>query len=260
MGANRVDQHRRGRPGRVRRGPGQPHPASATGGRLPRHRHLRPGRRRCRARPGSSPSGLARRIRDGSAEADHSLVVTFTRKAAQQLRQRLGAFGVGVAIHSTTGAAPGPGCEPAPSISWPSLCSGAMPSTGASPRPTWPTTGSGWSSDIVGDPMQVPVVTARDRVGQVTLPHPGDLRAGRHHRRPLPLGSRRPGRRSLPRLPRGTRPPARHRSRRPGGGRPPDLIFGDAGFAEGVHWRYRHLSVDEFQDINPAQLPAHRGR
>ena len=32
-----------------------------------------------------------------------------------------------------------------------------------------------------------------------------------------------------------------------------DLIERDAGFADAVRWRYRHLSVDEFQDVNPAQ-------
>ncbi len=32
-----------------------------------------------------------------------------------------------------------------------------------------------------------------------------------------------------------------------------DLIEEDAGFADAVRWRYRHLSVDEFQDVNPAQ-------
>jgi DNA helicase-2/ATP-dependent DNA helicase PcrA len=28
----------------------------------------------------------------------------------------------------------------------------------------------------------------------------------------------------------------------------------DVGFAERMRWRYRHLSVDEFQDVNPAQF------
>ncbi len=33
-----------------------------------------------------------------------------------------------------------------------------------------------------------------------------------------------------------------------------DLLHDDAAFAERVRWRYRHLSVDEFQDVNPAQF------
>jgi DNA helicase-2/ATP-dependent DNA helicase PcrA len=33
-----------------------------------------------------------------------------------------------------------------------------------------------------------------------------------------------------------------------------DLLHGDPAFAQGMYWRYRHLSVDEFQDVNPAQF------
>ena len=33
-----------------------------------------------------------------------------------------------------------------------------------------------------------------------------------------------------------------------------DLLLGDETFAEQAHWRYRHLAVDEFQDVNPAQF------
>ena len=35
---------------------------------------------------------------------------------------------------------------------------------------------------------------------------------------------------------------------------PPTLLGDDPGFAERMQWRYRHLSVDEFQDVNPAQF------
>src|SRR5208283_3563769 len=33
-----------------------------------------------------------------------------------------------------------------------------------------------------------------------------------------------------------------------------DLLLEEATFAEQAHWRYRHLAVDEFQDVNPAQF------
>ena len=33
-----------------------------------------------------------------------------------------------------------------------------------------------------------------------------------------------------------------------------DALAGDAGFADGVRWRTRHLFVDEMQDVNPAQF------
>ena len=52
---------------------------------------------------------VARRIADGSAEADHTVVCTFTRKAAFELRERLARFGVAVAVPSTAGTPPGAG-------------------------------------------------------------------------------------------------------------------------------------------------------
>jgi DNA helicase II / ATP-dependent DNA helicase PcrA len=45
---------------------------------------------------------VARRIHDGSARAEHTLVVTFTRKASRQLRARLGRLGVPGAISAGT--------------------------------------------------------------------------------------------------------------------------------------------------------------
>ena len=51
----------------------------------------------------------ARRIRDGTADADHTAICTFTRKAAQELRQRLHHYGVAVSGPSAPGGTPGPG-------------------------------------------------------------------------------------------------------------------------------------------------------
>jgi DNA helicase II / ATP-dependent DNA helicase PcrA len=45
---------------------------------------------------------MARRILDGSARAEHALVVTFTRKAASELRQRLGRLGVPSSLSAGT--------------------------------------------------------------------------------------------------------------------------------------------------------------
>ena len=61
---------------------------------------------------------VARRIRDGSADADHTVVCTFTRKAAHELRGRLRAYGVPVPPRRHRGASPGPGSGPAPSTRW----------------------------------------------------------------------------------------------------------------------------------------------
>ena len=51
----------------------------------------------------------ARRIRDGSADADHSLICTFTRRAARELRHRLALYGVAVSTPAPAGGAPTPG-------------------------------------------------------------------------------------------------------------------------------------------------------
>jgi DNA helicase-2/ATP-dependent DNA helicase PcrA len=195
---------------------------------------------------------VARRIQDGSAEADHSVVVTFTRKAAQQLRQRLGGFGVGVAIPSTTGAAPGPGVRAGTlhQLALTLLRRHAL--DGGKPPPTVADHRFRLVSDIVGDPMVVPVVAAEigwaksrcltpesygpaatdaDRSPSVPVDRVTDYfrayQAALARRHAIDLDDLVVG--------------------------AADLIFDDAAFAEGVHWRYRHLSVDEFQDINPAQ-------
>jgi len=52
---------------------------------------------------------VARRIRDGSADADHTVVCTFTRKAALELRDRLGRYGVPVSTPGGPGGVPSPG-------------------------------------------------------------------------------------------------------------------------------------------------------
>ena len=52
---------------------------------------------------------VARRILDGSAEADHTVVCTFTRKAAVELRDRLGRYGVPVSTPGGRSGRPDPG-------------------------------------------------------------------------------------------------------------------------------------------------------
>ncbi|MGH9080780.1 MAG: UvrD-helicase domain-containing protein, partial [Acidimicrobiales bacterium] len=52
---------------------------------------------------------VARRILDGSAEADHTVVCTFTRRAARELRDRLRRYDVPVSTPATRGGAPTPG-------------------------------------------------------------------------------------------------------------------------------------------------------
>ncbi|MGH9097877.1 MAG: ATP-dependent helicase [Acidimicrobiales bacterium] len=195
---------------------------------------------------------VARRIRDGSAEADHSVVVTFTRKAAQQLRQRLAGFGVGVAIPSTSGAAPGPGVRAGTlhQLALTLLRRHALDA--GNPPPNVADHRFRLVSDIVGDPMRVPVVAAeigwaKSRCLTPETYGPSATDAGRSpsipvdqvadHFRAYQGALARRHAIDLDDLVVAAA----------------DLIFDDAAFAAGVHWRYRHLSVDEFQDINPAQ-------
>jgi DNA helicase-2/ATP-dependent DNA helicase PcrA len=195
---------------------------------------------------------VARRIQDGSAEADHSVVVTFTRKAAQQLRQRLGGFGVGVAIPSATGAAPGPGVRAGTlhQLALTLLRRHALDAR--QPPPNVADHRFRLVSEIVGDPMVVPVVAAeigwaKSRSLDPDSYGPAALAADRTPSIPVDrvTGYFRAYQVALAR---------RHAIDLDDlVVAAADLILDDPTFAEGVHWRYRHLSVDEFQDINPAQ-------
>ena len=60
----------------------------------------------------------AKRIREGSADADHTVICTFTRKAARELRHRLGHYGVVVSTPSGAGGHPALASVPERSISW----------------------------------------------------------------------------------------------------------------------------------------------
>ena len=196
---------------------------------------------------------VARRIRDGSAEADHTAVCTFTRKAADELRGRLRLYGVPVSTPAASGGVPGPGVRAGTLhqlgltlLRRHALDTGRPPPLVAEHR--WRTIVA-----IVGDPSAASAVdteigwakarclrpgtyaeaallservvsVAPDRVDQAFA----DYEAALARRHALDLDD------VLVRA--------------------ADLLHDDAGFAERMHWRYRHLSVDEFQDVNPAQF------
>ena len=83
-----------------------------------------------------------RRIADGSVEADHTAIFTFTRRAAHELRQRL--RGYGVPVSSPTGEGiPTRGVRAGPFTSWPWPSSAVTPSTGVA-HPRW------WPSAVFG--------------------------------------------------------------------------------------------------------------
>ncbi len=195
----------------------------------------------------------ARRIRDGSAEADHTAVCTFTRKAARELRSRLELYGVPVSTPAPPGGAPGPGVR-----------AGTLHQLGLTllrrrandlgqPPPTVAEHRFRTVRDLVADPSTASEVDTEIAWAKARCLAPDRYadaanRAGRH----TTLSSDEVGdvfaayqqalgrRRSLD-----LDDVLVHAA---------DLLHDDPDFAERMRWRYRHLSVDEFQDVNPAQF------
>ncbi len=196
---------------------------------------------------------VARRIRDGSAEADHTAVCTFTRKAALELRQRLRLYGVQVSTPAPAGGVPSPGVR-----------AGTLHQLGLT-----------LLRRRAHDLGQAPPVVAehryrllRELVGDPALAGAADTEIGWAKARCLTpdqyveaaeAGGRHP---ALP-LDRVADHFAAYQAalqRRRSLDlddvlvHSADLLHADADFAERTRWRYRHLSVDEFQDVNPAQF------
>ena len=194
---------------------------------------------------------VARRILDGSAEADHTVVCTFTRKAAHELRDRLDRYGVPVSTPGGPGGAPTAGVRagtlhqlaltllrrraadaghPPPTLvehrrrALVELCGDRATAAAADAE-------IGWAKARCLDPGQYAAAGARrsagvdaDRVAALYLAYEELL-----------------GRRGLLDL-----DDVLLRSA--------DLLRDDPAAAERAHWRYRHVAVDEFQDVNPAQF------
>jgi DNA helicase-2/ATP-dependent DNA helicase PcrA len=184
---------------------------------------------------------VARRVRDGSIHADRVLVTTFSRKAAEELRTRLWSLGVsGVkagTFHRTAlsllrehRAQRG---RPEPQL-LPDRRRLLAEVTSGDPRRVRSLDGEiGWAkaSLIAPDRYEAEARRAKRRSGinseQVAEVY-ARYEAERSRRRLLDFD---------------------------------DLIVacadslaGDAGFADAIRWRTRHLFVDEMQDVNPAQF------
>ncbi|MBF6556524.1 MAG: ATP-dependent helicase [Acidimicrobiales bacterium] len=204
---------------------------------------------------------VARRIRDGSTEADHTAVCTFTRKAAGELRERLGLYGVPVSTPVTAGGVPGPGVRAGTlhQLALTLLRRHALDSGG--PPPLVAEHRFRIVSALVDNPAAASVVDTEigwakarcltpetyaeaaedagraggmagatiDQVAEAFASYERALR----RKRSLDLDD-----------------VLVHAA---------DLLDNDGAFADGVRWRYRHLSVDEFQDVNPAQFRLLRG-
>jgi DNA helicase-2/ATP-dependent DNA helicase PcrA len=187
---------------------------------------------------------VARRLFDGSAEAEHTLVVTFTRKASHELRSRLGRLQV-----------PGP------------VWAGTFHAAAfAQLRRHWADTGVR-PPGVIDDPRRlvrqvlptesqtaetVGAVVAEIQWAQARLVVPetyaGAARAeGRRTAVPVELVAEGYGR--------------YEEAKRKHGvidlndllTRCADILHGDTAVAAAARWKIRHLFVDEFQDVNPAQ-------
>jgi DNA helicase II / ATP-dependent DNA helicase PcrA len=184
---------------------------------------------------------VARRVRDGSIEADRALVTTFSRKAAEELRTRLWSLGVsgvkaGTFHHTALGllrehraqrGRPEPQLLPDRRRLLAELATG-------DPRRARTLDGEiGWAkARLVTPDRYVAEARRAKRRSGISAEQVADVfaryEAERARRRVLDFD---------------------------------DLIIacadalaGDAAFADAVRWRTRHLFVDEMQDVNPAQF------
>ena len=196
---------------------------------------------------------VARRIRDGSADADHTAVCTFTRKAAHELRERLRLYGVPVSTPATAGGAPGPGVRAGTLhqmgltlLRRHALDTGQPPPLVAEHR--WRTI-----AGIVSDPATASAIDTEIGWAKARCLRPGTYTEAA-------LGSDRSVPVDLARVEVAFAAYEGVLARKHALDlddvlvRAADLFIDDAGFADRMHWRYRHLSVDEFQDVNPAQF------
>ena len=184
---------------------------------------------------------VARRVRDGSIEADRALVTTFSRKAAEELRTRLWSLGVsgvkaGTFHHTALG-----------------LLREHRAQRGR-PQPQLLPDRRRLLADVTtGDPRRVRALDGEIGWAKARLVTPEHYEAE----------ARRAKRRSGISAPQVADVFARYEEERVRRRvldfddliiACADALAGDAAFADAVRWRTRHLFVDEMQDVNPAQF------
>ncbi len=186
---------------------------------------------------------VARRVLDGSVQPDHALVVTFTRKAGSELRQRLGHLGVAGVSTGTFHAAAfaqlrrhwaDRGIAPLTLLDQPTRLLREL-----------------LGEEALRRPGTVPAIAAEIDWAQATLLSPAGYGASAR------VAGRRPG--VSPELVADAYGAYLEAKRRRGLLDLTDLLtraaglFADPTHAAALRWRVRHLFVDEFQDVNPAQ-------
>jgi DNA helicase-2/ATP-dependent DNA helicase PcrA len=181
---------------------------------------------------------VAHRIATGTADARHTLVLTFTREAAGELRRRLPALGIG---------------EPVEAGTFHAVLLGVL-------RQRWRDLGRP-APTVVSDRRRLVAATGTGRVDEVV---PEIDWAAARGIEPHAYGdaARRAGRRpSIGLVAVGAAYEAYVAEKRRRGVIDLDDVLSfavrdlerDPGFADALRWRYRHLLVDEAQDLNPLQ-------
>jgi ATP-dependent DNA helicase UvrD/PcrA len=184
---------------------------------------------------------VARRVREGSIEPDRTLVTTFSRKAADELRTRLRSLGAaGVKAGTFHRTALGLLREhrelrrrPAPQL-LPDRRRLLAEVTNGDPRRTRALDGEiGWAKARLVSPERYEAEARRHRRRSgVSAEQVADVfaryEAERARRRLLDFDDLIVA--------------------------CADALAGDADFADSIRWRTRHLFVDEMQDVNPAQF------
>jgi DNA helicase-2/ATP-dependent DNA helicase PcrA len=184
---------------------------------------------------------VARRVREGSIEADRTLVTTFSRKAAEELRTRLWSLGVaGVKAGTFHRTALGLLREhrelrgrPAPQL-LPDRRRLLAEVTTGDPRRTRALDGEiGWAKARLVTPERYQGEARRHRRRSGVNPDQvadayARYEAERKRRRLLDFDDLIVA--------------------------CADALSGDSEFADSIRWRTRHLFVDEMQDVNPAQF------
>jgi DNA helicase II / ATP-dependent DNA helicase PcrA len=184
---------------------------------------------------------VARRVRDGTIEADRTLVTTFSRKAAEELRTRLWSLGVaGVKAGTFHRTALGILREHRELRGW------------AAPQ-LLPDRRRLLADVTTGDMRRTRALDGEIGWAKARLVAPGDYETeARRHRRRSGVNPEQVAE-AYERY-------ETERTRR----RLldfddlivacADTLAGDSAYADQVRWRTRHLFVDEMQDVNPAQF------
>ena len=184
---------------------------------------------------------VARRVREGSIEGDRTLVTTFSRKAAEELRTRLWSLGVaGVKAGTFHRTALG-------------LLREHRELRGRPAPQLLPDRRRLLADVTTGDPRRTRALDSEIGWAKARLVTPERYQAeARRHRRRSGISADRVAEAY-----------ARYEAERTRRRlldfddlivACADALSGDSEFADSIRWRTRHLFVDEMQDVNPAQF------